>query len=94
MTDQIFLGLTGLQSDAQTFAQLMTYEVNMYKLRENRDITPEAFASLVRTVQYKHRFGPDFIEPVIAGLDKVCIPSFFSFFPTSVLSRFLLLSNV
>ena len=72
MTDQIFLGLTGLQSDAQTFAQLMTYEVNTYKLRENRDISPEAFASLVRTVQYKHRFGPYFIEPVIAGLDKVC----------------------
>ena len=72
MTDQIFIGFNGLQSDAQTLAQLLTYEVNSYKLRENREISPEAFASLVRTIQYKHRFGPYFVEPVIAGLDKVC----------------------
>ena len=70
MTDQIFIGFNGLQSDAQTFAQLLTYEVNTYKLRENRDINPEAFASLVRTKQYQHRWGPYFVEPVIAGLDK------------------------
>lgn len=71
MTEQIFIGFNGLQSDAQTFSQLLTYEVNSYKLRENRDISPEAFASLVSTIQFKHRFGPYFIEPVIAGLDKV-----------------------
>ena len=62
MTDPSFIGFNGLQSDAQTLAQLLTYEVNSYKLRENREISPEAFASLVRTIQYK---------PVIAGLDKV-----------------------
>lgn len=71
MNDQVFIGFNGLQSDAQTFAQLLTYEVNSYKLRENRDITPEVFASLVRTKQYQHRFGPYFVEPVIAGLNKV-----------------------
>ena len=71
MNDKVFIGFNGLQSDAQTFAQLMTYEVNCYKLRENRDISPEVFANLVKTKQYKHRFGPYFIEPVIAGLDKV-----------------------
>ena len=74
MTDQIFIGFNGLQSDAQTLAQLLTYEVNSYKLRENREISPEAFASLVRTIQYKHRFGPYFVEPVIAGLDKNGVP--------------------
>ena len=71
ITDQIFIGFNGLQSDAQTFAQLIIYEVNSYKLRENREISPEAFASLVRTLQYKHRFGPYFVEPVIVGLNKV-----------------------
>ena len=71
MTDQIFIGFNGLQSDAQTFAQLLTYEVRSYKLRENRDISPEAFGSLVRTKQYQHRWGPYFEDPVIAGLDKV-----------------------
>lgn len=71
MNDQVFIGFNGLQSDAQTFAQLLQYEVNAYKLRENRDISPEVFASLVRTKQYQHRFGPYFVEPVIAGLNKV-----------------------
>lgn len=76
MTDHIFIGFNGLQSDAQTFSQQLKYEVNSYKLRENREISPEAFASLVRTKQYQHRFGPFFVEPVIAGLNKATL--FFS----------------
>lgn len=78
MTDHIFIGFNGLQSDAQSFSQQLKYEVNSYKLRENREISPEAFASLVRTKQYQHRFGPFFVEPVIAGLNKVALPSFLS----------------
>ena len=78
MNDRVFIGFNGLQSDAQTFSQLLTYEVNAYKLRENRDISPEVFASLVRTKQYKHRFGPYFVEPVIAGLNKVCSSNCYS----------------
>lgn len=78
MNDKVFIGFNGLQSDAQTFAQLLTYEVNCYKLRENRDISPEVFANLVKTKQYKHRFGPYFIEPVIAGLDKVDFDTFYT----------------
>ena len=73
MNDQVFIGFNGLQSDAQTFSQLLQYEVNAYKLRENRDISPEVFASLVRTKQYQNRFGPYFVEPVIAGLNKVLL---------------------
>ena len=43
MNDQVFIGFNGLQSDAQTFSQLLQYEVNAYKLRENgclADIIP------------------------------------------------------
>ena len=69
MNDQVFIGFNGLQSDAQTFSQLLQYEVNAYKLRENREV----FASFVRTKQYQHRFGPYFVEPVIAGLNKVLL---------------------
>lgn len=40
----------------------------MYKLREERDISPKAFAHLVSSVQYGKRFGPYFTEPIVAGL--------------------------
>ncbi|GJT83030.1 proteasome subunit beta type-3-A [Tanacetum coccineum] len=40
------------------------------KLREERDMKPETFASLVSAVLYekRSRFGPYFCQPVIAGL--------------------------
>lgn len=42
----------------------------MYTIKEEREIEPEAFAHLVSSTLYEHRFGPYFIEPVIAGLSK------------------------
>jgi 20S proteasome subunit beta 3 len=41
----------------------------MYKLREERDIKPSAFAQLVSSTLYERRFGPYFCSPVIAGLE-------------------------
>lgn len=46
------------------------FRVNMYTIKEEREIEPEAFAHLVSSTLYEHRFGPYFIEPVIAGLSK------------------------
>nr|GEZ51068.1 proteasome subunit beta type-3-A [Tanacetum cinerariifolium] len=40
----------------------------LYKLREERDMKPETFASLVSAFLYEKRFGPYFFQPVIAGL--------------------------
>lgn len=41
----------------------------MYKLREERDIKPSAFTQLMSQMLYEKRFGPYFVEPVIAGLE-------------------------
>ena len=46
------------------------YRVNMYTIKEEREIEPEAFAHLVSSTLYERRFGPYFIEPVMAGLTK------------------------
>ena len=43
----------------------------MYRLKEQREMKPRAFAQLITTMLYEKRFGPYFIEPVIAGLEKV-----------------------
>ncbi|KAG5192629.1 nucleophile aminohydrolase [Tribonema minus] len=70
MTDRIMLGLTGLATDVQTLQQLLTFKINMYKLREERDMKPKTFSALLSTTLYERRFGPYFTEPVVAGLDE------------------------
>ena len=68
VSDKVYVGLTGLASDVLTLDQLLKFKVNMYKLREERDMKPETFSALVSTMLYEKRFGPWFCEPVIAGL--------------------------
>ncbi|TWU78370.1 proteasome core particle subunit beta 3 [Metarhizium rileyi] len=65
----VFLGLTGLATDVGTVSDLFRYKVNMYRLREERDIAPRTFANLVSSSLYERRFGPYFVSPVVAGLD-------------------------
>ena len=42
--------------------------MKMYELREERAIKPETFAHMVSGMLYQKRFGPWFVEPVVAGL--------------------------
>jgi 20S proteasome subunit beta 3 len=63
----------------------MKFKLNMYKLKEGREMKAETFSKLVATSLYekrytlsiiwltlfKYRFGPYFVAPVIAGLDKI-----------------------
>mmetsp|Transcript_16674 Transcript_16674/g.15965 ORF Transcript_16674/g.15965 Transcript_16674/m.15965 type:complete len:143 (+) Transcript_16674:204-632(+) len=49
----------------------MNFKVNLYNLKEGRDIKAETYSKLVATSLYEHRFGPYFVQPIIAGLDKV-----------------------
>lgn len=42
----------------------------MYELRENRKVSPKTFAHMTSNFLYEHRFGPYFVEPVVAGLSK------------------------
>ncbi|KAJ0505880.1 putative proteasome endopeptidase complex [Helianthus annuus] len=68
--DKLFLGLSGLGSDAQTLHQRLVFRHKLYQLREERDMKPETFASLVSAMLYEKRFGPYFCQPVIAGLGE------------------------
>ncbi|MBA0838712.1 hypothetical protein Goarm_004508 [Gossypium armourianum] len=66
--DRLFLGLSGLATDAQTLYQRLVFRHKLYQLREERDMKPETFASLVSAILYEKRFGPYVCQPVIAGL--------------------------
>ncbi|KAF8078974.1 20S proteasome subunit beta 3 [Lyophyllum atratum] len=70
VTDRIYLGLPGLATDVTTLRERFRFRVNMYTIKEEREIEPETFAHLVSSTLYEHRFGPYFIEPVMAGLSK------------------------
>ncbi|ORC88638.1 proteasome subunit beta 3 [Trypanosoma theileri] len=70
INDSIVLGLTGLRTDQQTFAQKLRFRTEMYKLNEERDISGKAFAALVASMLYEARFGPWFVEPVIGSVDR------------------------
>lgn len=65
----VHLGLTGLATDVSTVSDLFRYKVNMYRLREEREIAPTTFANLVSSTLYEKRFGPYFVSPVVAGLE-------------------------
>lgn len=69
MGPRLYVGLPGLATDVQTVSQRLKFRLNLYELRENRHIKPKTFMSMVSNLLYERRFGPYFVEPVIAGLD-------------------------
>ncbi|XP_041350498.1 proteasome subunit beta type-3-like [Gigantopelta aegis] len=69
MGPHLYIGLPGLATDVQTVSQKLKFRLNLYELRENRRIKPQTFMSMISNLLYERRFGPFFIEPVIAGLD-------------------------
>ncbi|KAI0782774.1 20S proteasome subunit beta 3 [Abortiporus biennis] len=70
VTDRIYVGLPGLASDVTTLHEQFRYRVNMYTIKEEREIEPQTFAQMVSSTLYERRFGPYFIEPVIAGMQR------------------------
>ena len=69
MSPHMWLGLTGLGTDVQTVHQKMEFRKNMYELSESRNMTPKTFSAVLSNMLYERRFGPFFVNPVIAGLD-------------------------
>eukprot|EP00475_Leptophrys_vorax_P004803 TRINITY_DN12878_c0_g1_i1.p1 TRINITY_DN12878_c0_g1~~TRINITY_DN12878_c0_g1_i1.p1 ORF type:complete len:205 (+),score=6.92 TRINITY_DN12878_c0_g1_i1:234-848(+) len=68
--DRLFVGIAGLGTDVQTLQQRLKFRHKLFALREDRVMAPGTFAQLVSSMLYERRFGPYFIEPVIAGLKK------------------------
>lgn len=67
---RLFAGFPGLGTDTKTVHQRLRFRTNMYELRENRRIRPKTLASMVSSFLYEKRFGPYFIEPIVAGIDE------------------------
>lgn len=48
----------------------LRYRLNMYTIKEERTMEPETFIHLISSTLYEKRWGPYFIEPVLAGMQK------------------------
>jgi len=70
MTDQCYVGLSGLATDVQTLSATLDFNIKLYELKEERQMEPKIVANLLSHMLYEKRFGPWFSEPVVAGLDK------------------------
>lgn len=67
--DKLYIGLSGLTSDVQTVMAKTNYKMKLYALREERQMKPSSFANMFSSMLYEKRFGPFFVEPVVAGLE-------------------------
>ncbi|CAG8686580.1 13858_t:CDS:2, partial [Acaulospora colombiana] len=59
-TDKSFIGLPGLATDVQTLSEVFRFKINMYKLREERDIEPRTLAHMVSSTLYEKRYRFDY----------------------------------
>lgn len=71
---KLFVGLPGLATDTITVQQRLKFRANLYELRENRKLSPKVYSNMIGNLLYEHRFGPYFVEPVMAGLDEKNVP--------------------
>jgi len=71
VNDRTWVAMPGLVTDVQTLISKFNYRTKIYKMREERDIAPRTFAAMVSSMLYEKRFGPFFVEPIVAGLEIV-----------------------
>eukprot|EP00755_Sulcionema_specki_P017166 Sspe_Gene.63770::Locus_36921_Transcript_1_1_Confidence_1.000_Length_732::g.63770::m.63770/K02735/PSMB3; 20S proteasome subunit beta 3 len=69
LNGRTFVGLPGLETDNETLLQRIRFRMKLYKLKEERDMPVRAVMAMIENLLYSNRFGPYFVEPVIAGLD-------------------------
>ncbi|CAN0415707.1 unnamed protein product, partial [Ectocarpus sp. 8 AP-2014] len=55
MGDKLMVGLPGLATDVITMKELLTFRLNLYRLREEREIKPETFSALMSHILYQKR---------------------------------------
>lgn len=71
MGPHLYLSLPGFVTDSQTVMERLRFRLNLYELKENKKISPKTFTSMISNLLYEKRFGPYFVEPIVAGLDPV-----------------------
>jgi len=68
--DRIAMTIAGGVGDAQMLVRWMKAEIKLYKLRNHKDITVEATATLLANILAQHKFFPFFVQLLVGGVDR------------------------
>ena len=52
----LYVGLPGFATDTYTLREHLRFRVNMYRMKEEREITPKTFAHLLSSTLYEKRW--------------------------------------
>uniref|UniRef100_A0A2K6G6T6 Proteasome 20S subunit beta 3 n=1 Tax=Propithecus coquereli TaxID=379532 RepID=A0A2K6G6T6_PROCO len=63
MGDRLYIGLAGLATDVQTVAQRLKFRLNLYELKEGRQIKPHTLMSMVANLLYEKRIQNTCLKP-------------------------------
>ena len=66
--DSLYMGLSGLATDVQRSFQRDRVQDGVVRVKEERKIKPQSFGNMLCSFLYEKRFGPWFVEPLVAGL--------------------------
>ena len=55
VNERCLMGVSGLATDAQTFNSWMKFKMNLYNLKEGREMKASTFTNLVATSLYERR---------------------------------------
>eukprot|EP01028_Stygiella_incarcerata_P004918 TRINITY_DN212_c2_g1_i1.p1 TRINITY_DN212_c2_g1~~TRINITY_DN212_c2_g1_i1.p1 ORF type:complete len:207 (-),score=48.37 TRINITY_DN212_c2_g1_i1:141-761(-) len=70
VTPHTYVGFSGLATDMETVRTRLRHHINLFTLKEEREMKPKMISNLLASMLYEKRFGPYFVEPVICGLDE------------------------
>jgi len=69
ITDRLGIACAGLISDMQAIARILSAEVRLYELENNRIIPVRSAAKLLSSILFGHRVMPYFTETLVGGVD-------------------------
>jgi len=70
ITPNIAITIAGVVADAQAIINIIKYNINIYQLTLNKEITAKSAARLLSVILFSHRLFPYITELIIAGKDS------------------------
>lgn len=70
VSDRIAMTIAGGVGDAQTLIRWMTAELKLYELKNEKQASVEAAATLLANILTQYKFYPFFVQLLIGGMDE------------------------
>ncbi len=70
LTDRIAMTIAGGVGDAQTLVRWMTSELKLYELKNEKQASVEAAATLLANILTQYKYYPFYVQLIIGGVDE------------------------